>query len=61
MAKFQHQFHPVDQRRTIGGYHRTACGRWAGILGFFKLPQSLPCPKCAVAEVIRETAPEASV
>jgi tRNA(Arg) A34 adenosine deaminase TadA len=51
----QHQPHPTDTARTMGGRWRTACGRWAGIRGFAILTGSEPCPQCAVAILIHDT------
>lgn len=48
-----HLPHPTDARRTVGGYYRTACGRWAGFHRFVvegvESTQLRPlCPACQV-------------
>lgn len=47
-----HQPHSTDARRTVGGYFRTACGRWAKGAAFHPQGQKVLCAKCAVAELI---------
>lgn len=42
----RHLPHPTDHRRTVGGYERTACGRWARVHGFWRLPLGEPCAHC---------------
>ncbi len=54
-SKILHLAHPTDTRRTIGGYWRTACGRWGGIAAFFRAPSRVLCPKCAVLALIAES------
>lgn len=52
--QFTHHAHPTDTRKTMGGYYRTACGRWAGITAFFASPRAIPCPKCAAEMLLRD-------
>jgi hypothetical protein len=58
-ANLYHQPHPTDDRRTIGGHYRTACGRWAGFAAFRQGAARVECPKCAVAKLIASTTVEA--
>ena len=53
-----HLAHPTDLRRTVGHHYRTACGRWAGIPAFVPLSRDL-CPKCAVEQLLADTAVKA--
>lgn len=60
-AKLTHRYHETDTRKTIGGYYRTACGRWASWYGFSTFGNRTPCPKCEVLKLIDETAPAITV
>lgn len=57
-APYKHLPHPTDERRTIGGYFRTACGRWAGLVAFLNMPGRTDCPKCAIAQLLHEVGPQ---
>jgi hypothetical protein len=58
-TKMYHQPHATDDRRTIGGYYRTACERWAGFAAFYQGAARVECPRCAVAALIASANVEA--